>query len=318
MYSDKTTSRRNFLRTVALLGATAVIMPKEALHAAGNVVYKQKKRALFDGKTLNGWQALPRIYIPQQFVDMDRDAIFEKVIEWAKENGQQEKVAHTGLWEVVDGAIVGGHNPVDSTAGAYLVSEEKFGDFELELDANPDWPADTGIMIRANKMASLGFQVLVDHRPYGNIGGVYGNSLGNFLAGGFFMNGDRLPGFKVENLRADNTIGNAVLIKPEYAAPFEKFKKAWHLNDWNHFKIRCVGSLPVITTWINGTKMCELNTANIKNVPGFNPERVAHRLGSEGHIAFEIHDVPPNTPLGRNRWEVGAKCRWKNVYVTTL
>ena len=313
MKSNKT-SRRDFLRSAALFGAAATIMPTEALKAAN----KPEKRALFDGKTLNGWNPSPRIYIPQGFANLDPDKIFEEVVKWAEENGQHERVAHIGHWEVVDGAIVGVHNPIDSPHGAYLVSDEKFGDFELELDANPDWPADTGIMIRANRMASLGFQVLVDHRPHGNIGGVYGNSLGNFLAGGFFMNGDRLPNFKVENLREDKTIGNAIIIKPDFAAPFDEFKKAWRLNDWNHFKIRCVGRLPIITTWINDVKICELNSANIQGVQGFNPERVAQRLGNEGHIAFEIHDVPATGLLGRDRWEVGAKCRWKNITVKPL
>ena len=314
MYSNKTTSRRDFLRTAALLGAAATIMP-DALNAATS---KQKKRSLFDGKTLNGWHAMPRIYIPQQFADVDPDEVFDKVVAWAKENGQQDHLTQTGRWEVVDGAITGGHDPEDSIIGSYLVSDEKFGDFELEVDARPDWPADTGIMLRANKMASLGFQTLVDHRPHGNIGGIYGNSLGNFLAGAFFMNGDSMPGFKVQNLRVDEAMGSPVVIKPEYAAPFDIFKKAWRPNEWNHFKIRCVGRLPVFTTWINGTKMCELNTANIQNVKGYDPEKAAKRLGREGHIAFEVHDVPPTAPLGRDRWAIGAKCRWKNIYITPL
>ena len=317
----QTTSRRRFIRDVALFGATAAIIPQSTLEAAENrssIGMRQTKRSLFDGKTLNGWQPTPRIYMQPRFENVDSDKIVDEIVEWAKQNGQEEKAAHTGIWEIVDGAIVGGHNPVDSIHGAYLVSDEKFGDFELELDANPDWPVDTGIMIRANRMPSLGYQVLVDYRPHGNVGGVYGNSLGNFLAGGFFMNGDRLPGFKMENLRADDTVGNAVRIKADYAASFDEFKNAWRMNDWNHFKIRCVGRLPLITTWINGTKMCELNTANIQDVPGYDAEKVAQRLGSAGHIAFEVHDVPPNAPLRRNRWEVGAKCRWKNIFVTPL
>ena len=290
---------------------------REAFTTVG-IYAEQEKRAIFDGKTLNGWTPAPRIYIPPQLANTEPDKIYEEVIDWALQNNQHERVAHTGRWEIVDGAIAGVHEPLDSVHGAYLVSNEKFGDFELELEANPDWPVDTGIMIRANRMPSLGFQVLIDHRPHGNIGGIYGNSLGNFLAGGFFLNGDRLPELKVENMQADNTIGNAIIIKPDYAASFDEFKKVWRINDWNHFKIRCVGVLPLITTWINGAKICELNTANIKDVPGFNPERATQRLGRQGHIAFEIHDVPTNSPLGRNRWEIGAKCRWKNIYVTQV
>ena len=141
--------------------------------------------------------------------------------------------------------IVGSHDPEDSMYGAYLVSNEKFGDFELELDAKPDWPADAGIMFRANKIATLGLQVLVDHRPHGNIGCIYGNSLGDFITASFYINGDRLPGFKVENLREDETIGTATRVKPDYAISFDEFKEIWRVNEWNHFKIRCVGRIPL-------------------------------------------------------------------------
>jgi len=329
----KTISRRQFLRDAALLGVTVAVVPT-ALSAAkkqmgSNIqpsnascpaAAKPGTRSLFDGKTLNGWTPMPRLYIPrdEQFAEMNPDDVPAAVIEWYKQHGDQQRAAHTGRWEVVDGAIEGGHDPDDSIYGAYLISNEKFGDFELELDANPDWPADTGIMIRANGMASLGFQVLYDYRPHGTIGGVYGNSLGNFLASGFIMTGDRLPGFRVANLRSDDEAGPAVRVPADYTASFDDFIKVWRLNDWNHIKIRCVGRLPLITTWINGTKICELNTANIQGVPGYDAEKVAKRLGREGHIAFEVHDVPPNGPLKRDRWEVGAKCRWKNITITTL
>ena len=307
-------NRRQFLGYSALGLAGLTILPSQALSG------KQEKLTVFDGKTLNGWQPMPRLYLPRdaRFSEMAPDDLCAEVIKWYEQNGQQERVAHTGRWEVIDGAIVGGHDPVDSFFGAYLVSEKKFGDFELELDANPDWPIDTGIMIRANKMATLGFQVLVDHRPNGNVGGIFGNSLGSFLATGYYMNGDRSPGFKVKNLRVDESVGNFANVKPEYAASFDEFKKVWNLNDWNHFKIRCVGRIPLITIWINGTKICELNTANIVDVPGFDPEMLPQRLGSDGHIAFEVHDVEMRSPLARDRWEVGAKCRWKNITVMPL
>lgn len=312
--NKKKIDRRRFLEYSVLGLAGLTILP------GCKITAEKGKRAIFDGKSLNGWQPMPRLYLPRdpRFNELAPDDLCTEVIDWYKENGQLERVAHTGCWEVVDGAITGGHDPVDSVFGAYLVSEEKFGDFELELDAKPDWPVDTGIMIRANKMATLGFQVLVDHRPNGNVGGIFGNSLGSFLATGYYMNGDRSPGFKVENLRADDSVGNFASVRPEYAASFDEFKKVWRLNEWNHFKIRCTGNLPLITTWINDTKICELNTADIQGVRGFDPEREARRLGNDGHIAFEVHDVDVNSSLGRDRWEVGAKCRWKNITIMPL
>ncbi len=50
------------------------------------------------------------------------------------------------------------------------------------LEARPAWPADTGIMLRATADGSTGYQVLVDHRKSGNIGGFYGNGIGRFHA----------------------------------------------------------------------------------------------------------------------------------------
>ena len=93
--------------------------------------------------------------------------------------------------------------------------------------------------------------------------------------------------------------------------------KAWRVNDWNRFRIRCVGRLPVISTWINGTKICELDTAAMQ-AKGYDPETVFKRLGRSGHLAFEVHDVSLRNPLGRDRWEVGAVCRWRKISITEL
>src|SRR5260370_16770966 len=53
-----------------------------------------------------------------------------------------------GRWTVEDGVIVGGQDPPGSGVGSYLVTEETFGDFELQIEARPEWPADTGILVR--------------------------------------------------------------------------------------------------------------------------------------------------------------------------
>ena len=66
--------------------------------------------------------------------------------------------------------------------GGYLVSEGTYGDFELIVEANPDWPADTGIYLRKQAHTFHGIQVLVDHRQSGSIGGFYGNGIGGFHA----------------------------------------------------------------------------------------------------------------------------------------
>jgi len=276
-------------------------------------------RLLFDGKSLKGWRPIPRLAVPNdpKFASLPSDQLQAAVVEWYRKHNQQEKVDHVGHWEVTDGAIVGGHQPKESLNGAYLISEEKFADFELELDARPDWPADTGIMIRTHELGSIGFQVLCDHRPKGCIGGVYGNSLGGFLVAPFAMTGDKQPGFRVTNLRPIDPESNFAHVVPTFGATFDDFQKAWHVNDWNHFKIRCVGPLPVITTWINGTKICELDTATIQ-AKGYDPKVVSERLGRAGHIAFEVHDVSLKNPLGYDRWAIGAVCRWRNISIVEI
>ena len=125
--------------------------------------------SLFDGDTLDGWYAVPRTYgqmwpggpTVAEIIDLPADYAINAA-------------AHPAVWSVVDGAIEGRQDPARSGYGGYLVSEQTFGDFELELDMNPDWPADTGIMLRRRPNDDwAGFQVLVDHRKSGSIGGFF-------------------------------------------------------------------------------------------------------------------------------------------------
>ena len=112
-------------------------------------------QSLFDGQSLKGWAPKPRGPIarlpglPQPKMAEDQLARI---------------MANTGRWVVEDGAIIGGQEPSGSGLGAYLVSNATFRDFELELEARPDWRVDTGIMIRASAGGGVGIQVLCDHQ----------------------------------------------------------------------------------------------------------------------------------------------------------
>lgn len=268
---------------------------------------KNEYTSLFDGKTLHGWYAAPRVPIAQYPGGPEPDRTTERY---------KRALGNTGRWTVEDGVIVGGQEPPGSGIGAFLLSEGTYGDFELDLEAKPDWPVDTGIYIRAHRNGSPAFQVLLDHRKSGGIGGFYGNGIGAFHA---------LP----YNFDAEyDANGNAVRLVPEsaettlepvteekkallsYAAPIEEFLAAWRWADWNRFTIRCVGAYPVLTTWINGVKICELDTGAIRH-PHYDRETAYRLLGREGHIAFEVHDNDPR--LGNARWRPGAVCRWRNI-----
>jgi hypothetical protein len=99
---------------------------------------------LFDGRTLTGWHAVPRGYGPMW---PGGPTVAETLPELAADY-EERAAAHPAHWDVVDGAIEGFQDPAFPGYGGYLVSDRTFGDFELTLETNPDWPADTGVMLR--------------------------------------------------------------------------------------------------------------------------------------------------------------------------
>jgi hypothetical protein len=89
--------------------------------------------------------------------------------DWGKHLGAPTE--HVGgRWEVIDGAITGFQDPPGR--GGFLVSDRKFGDFVLRLDARLDYPVDSGIFLRVGKDGKS-HQVTLDHRPKGDIGAIY-------------------------------------------------------------------------------------------------------------------------------------------------
>jgi hypothetical protein len=103
----------------------------------------------------------------------------------------------------------------------------------------------------------------------------------------------------------------------DFAAPAEVFLRVWKPNDWNQFRIRSAGALPRLTTWINGEKICELDTAKIQS-PGYDPQKVLETLGRTGHISLEVHSSGAGDVLGNDRWAPGAVCRWRNIFIKPL
>lgn len=99
---------------------------------------ESKPKALFDGKTLNGWTAMPG-----------------------------------GKWKVVDGAILG-TSPKSERRHGILLSNEQFGDFLIKAKFRVH-NGDSGFYFRAGKVKSAvsvhGFQVEVDTSQ--ETGGLY-------------------------------------------------------------------------------------------------------------------------------------------------
>lgn len=282
------------------------MMPKE-------VGYK----SLFNGENLTGWRSVPRVYGtsypggPKVLELFDSRGIARPV----------EPEKHPAHWFVEDGVLIGEQEFPGSGYGGYLVSEQAFGDFELVLEMRHDWPADTGVMVRRQRDSWEGFQVLVDHRPSGGIGGFFGNGLASFSAVPFAVDVATDAEGRPSGLIPDNPATSVEPVTEEkrarlnYAADVEDFLNAWRWNDWNELRIRCVGALPVITTWVNGLKIAELETATLDS-PDYDPQAVLAVLGDRGHIALEVHDN--DSMFGEARWGRGAQCRWRNVRIKEL
>jgi len=271
--------------------------------------------SLFDGFSLAGWHAEPRVYGSLYPGGPGVDTLFAK-------HGIEPPVDpedHPAVWHVEGGAIIGQQGTPGY--GGYLVSDADFGDFELVLEARPDWPADTGIMLRRAFRDWTGFQVLLDHRESGGIGGFFGNGLANFSAVPFAIRSLKNADGVVIGLAADEPTTSLEPVTREkierlsYAGTVEDFLGVWKWDDWNEIRIRCVGALPVITTWVNRLKIAEIDTATI-DVPDYDPQAVLDYLGPRGHIALEVHD---NDAFFRDtRWGPGAVCRWRAIRVKSL
>lgn len=235
---------------------------------------------LFDGKSLRGWHKNP------------------------------QKIGHGtgGIWTVTaDGELTGEQDPPGSGNGGILLTDQKFGDFELSLEMKPSWGIDSGVFLRANDKGEC-IQMTVDYYDGGNIGQLYGEATGGWVARAFSILGKTMDG----RLLALQTIDTKPSVESglRYSCTPEEWLKAWKVGDWNTARIRVEGGrLPVITTHINGVKVCEFDAA-ASEVQSYNRDKVANQLGEKGSIALQVHGGP--------RFQTGTKCRWRNIRVRPL
>ena len=271
-------TRRSVLRLAAGAGVTAaaapyVITPARAQSADGYI-------PLFDGKTLTGWHKNP------------------------------QKIGHGtgGLWRVEDGAILGEQDPPGSGNGGILLTDRKFGDFELVLEMKPDWGIDSGLFLRSNDQGQC-VQVMVDYHEAGNVGHLYGEGTGGWNVRPYTVEGEIGYGGNLTTLipRPDDNFKPNYLVK---TATGEQFSRAWKVDEWNTCKVRCTGKYPRVTIWINDLLVCEWDGAAFQH-PQYDKEKVAAALGTQGSIAVQVHG-------GRNAWPKGALCRWRNIRIKPL
>ncbi len=210
-----------------------------------------------------------------------------------------------GHWAVEDGILVGEQDPPGSGNGGILLTDRKFGDFELRIDMKPDWGVCSGLFIRGNDRGQC-FQMMVDYHDAGNVGHIYGEGTGGFNNRPFDIFGTYDDKQKLTGLEARK---NDNEVPPSYSIATDAWVKAWKVNDWNTARVRVVGTPPKITTWINGVKVSEFDGQTYQG-RGYDRDKVTEQIGSEGHIAVQVH--------GGKGWPKGAKCRWRNIEVRPL
>lgn len=275
------------------------------------------RRSLFDGETLHGWHSTPRLF--SEFWPGGPTARTDSP------EYRRRAVELPARWTVEGDAIVGQQWPPGSGYGGFLLTDASFADFELTLEAKPDWPADTGIYLRKTEDDWAGIQILLDHREGGGIGGFFGNGIGAFHAAPFTVHPVERDGAVIGITATDSSdqlstsehgpaLGNdADLLS--YSASGDEFLKAWRWGDWNEFRIRCEGIYPTISVWINGVPVSEIDLSRIRH-PHYDKETMLETLGRSGPIGLEVHEN--DVGMGERRWGNGAKCRWRNISVLEL
>ena len=273
-------TRRELLKRLALVPAICAV-PQVDLWGQLSSTGKKGWVSLFDGKTLSGWHT-----------------------------NKEEVIQGTGgLWQVEKGAITCRQDPPGN--GGILMSDKKYGDFELELDILPDFGIDSGVFLRTNEKGQC-FQIYIDYRNDGLIAFISAEGKSRmyirpFCFDGVFDDKEKLTGL---TMRPDS---RDVAWKPDYllyhCSP-EVWKKTWKMGKWNTLRIRCTGKYPRITTWMNNVMMMDFDGETCPS-PLYKKEMMAELLGGEGHIGLQVHE-------GVGSWKEGAVNRWKNIRIKEL
>ncbi len=136
---------------------------------------------------------------------------------------------NTKGWTVRDGVLMGTQKPYGN--GGILLTDKKYRNFEVTLEANPDWGCDGGLFLRSNEKGEA-YQVMIDYLEGGSVGGVYGEGL--------------------KDVKGD---------------PAKGWQQYWKKGEWNQIRARIEGDIPHIQVWMNGHQITDwTDTAN--HLPG--------------------------------------------------
>ena len=121
--------------SVAIVAASLLAWPGAALAA------DPEFENIFDGKTLEGWHVSAKT---------------------GHSRASQNKSG--GKWVVEDGAIVGTQDIPGN--GGIIITDDKFGDFEISLEMNNDFGPDSGLFLRGTEDGKA-YQAMIDQMLIG-------------------------------------------------------------------------------------------------------------------------------------------------------
>lgn len=132
--------RRNFLRSTALLSASAMTTNLSFLNHTNAQEIPAGFTPLFNGKDLSGWYGVPH-FDPRKLHEMsdaDRQAYLDK-----------QKPEFEKHWTVENGELV------NDGFGPYATSEKHYRDFDFVIDYKTVAKADSGIYLKANPQVQI-------------------------------------------------------------------------------------------------------------------------------------------------------------------
>jgi hypothetical protein len=124
---------------------------------------------------------------------------------------------------VEDGAIVMRQRPYGQ--GGLLLTDRRYRNFELYLEARPDWGTNGGVFFRSTEGGSA-YQIELEGGGTGGTGSLFG-----------------------EMLRISREARPAAI------------DKVWKPDAWNSMRLRVTGNVPRVTLWINGVQMWDVTEA---------------------------------------------------------
>lgn len=173
---------------------------------------------------------------------------------------------------VEDGAIVG--LTEENVPNSFLVTEEKYGDFILELDFRIEPEINSGVQIRSG--------VYEKDTTTSYLSGKLEEGTRDWEAG-------RVHGYQIEIDPSDRAWtggfyeeGGRGWLQP--LSENQDAQKAYKTGEWNHLKIKAEGNH--FETWINGVKAADATDDLAKN----------------GFIGLQLHSAWKEEQIGKKVW----------------